>query len=142
MAKTSGRLSALFQAVFEISLNKAFWGSSASSTGGAVSIGISPWVGFLAVSITGVAEVSVPLAIIIADIAVFVDGVVCAGLENILRSQFIPGIAALSAAVFLAVRDVLSHVANDDIALGINNGVVLVPFDVADDRFRVGARAS
>jgi len=104
VAKTSGRLSALFQAVFEISIDKAVGGSSASSTLGSVSIGISPWVGFLAVHVTWVAEVSVPLARVRAYIAVFVDIVVCAGRENFLRDKFIPGITALSAAVFLAVR--------------------------------------
>ena len=104
MAKTSGRLSALFQAVFEISIDKAVGDSSASSTLGSVSIGISPWVRFHAVLVTWVAEVSVPLASVRAFIAVFVDIEVCALLENFFRVQCIPGIVALSAAVFLAVR--------------------------------------
>ena len=104
MAKTRGRHSALFQAVLELIFDKAGGDSSASSTLGSVSIGISPWVRFHAVLVTWVAEVSVPLASVRAFIAVFVDIVVCAGREYFLRDKLIPGIMALSAAVFLAVR--------------------------------------
>ena len=104
MAKTRGRHSALFQAVFEFIFDKAGGDSSASSALGSVSIGISPWVRFHAVHVTWVAEVSVPLFSVRAFVAIFVDIEVCALLENFFRVQCIPGIMALRAAVFLAVR--------------------------------------